>query len=148
MDGLNWYGKTNDIIVIGKGQSELEKLLQEEAAKEGRVISYETHPEAGFFYRSDHFNFAKVGIPALFTGSGIDVIGKGKEYGKQMDDQYTANHYHRPSDEYDAATWKTDGAIADLILMYRLGRRLAYGNEWPKWNEGSEFKAVREKSQQ
>ena len=92
MDGLNWHGKTNDIIVIGKGQSELEKYLQEEAAKEGRVISYENHPEAGFFYRSDHFNFAKAGIPALFTGSGIDVVGKGKEYGKKMDDQYTANH--------------------------------------------------------
>lgn len=143
MDGLNWYGATKDIIVIGEGQSELEDYLKQEAAKEGRVIAFENHPEAGFYYRSDHFNFAKAGIPALFTGSGIDVIGKGKEFGKKMDEQYTEKNYHRPSDEYDAATWTMDGAIADLRLMFRLGRRLAYGTEWPGWKDGSEFKALR-----
>ncbi|MGZ8541838.1 MAG: M28 family peptidase, partial [Chitinophagaceae bacterium] len=83
MDGLNWYGKTKDIIVVGQGQSELEDLLKEEAAKMDRVISYEIHPEAGYYYRSDHFNFAKAGIPALYTNSGIDVIGKEAGYGKK-----------------------------------------------------------------
>lgn len=146
MDGLNWYGKTKDIIVVGEGQSQLEEYLKEEAAKEDRVIAYENHPEAGYYYRSDHFNFAKAGIPALFTSNGIDVIGQGKEYGKRMDEQYTEKNYHRPSDEYDAATWKLDGAIADLRLMFRLGRRLAYGQEWPGWKDGSEFKALRESS--
>lgn len=145
MDGLNWYGKTKDIIVVGQGQSELEDLLKEEATKMDRVISYEIHPEAGYYYRSDHFNFAKVGIPALYTSSGIDVIGKETGYGKKMEDEYTEKHYHRPSDEYDTATWKLDGAIDDLQLLFRVGRRLAFDKKWPEWKTGSEFKAIREK---
>lgn len=145
MDGLNWYGNTKDIIVVGQGQSELEDLLKEEAAKMDRVISYEIHPEAGYYYRSDHFNFAKVGIPALYTNSGIDVVVKETGYGKKMKDEYTEKHYHRPSDEYDAATWKLDGAIDDLQLLFRVGRRLAFDKKWPEWKAGSEFKAIREK---
>lgn len=144
MDGLNSYGKTKDIIVVGQGQSDLEDILKEEAAKDDRVIAYEDHPEAGYYYRSDHFNFAKAGIPALYTSSGLDVIGKGKEYGKQKDEEYTAKNYHRPSDEY-SPDWDLNGAIADLQLMFRVGRRLAYSNENPQWKEGSEFKAIREK---
>ena len=146
MDGLNWYGKTKDIIVVGKGQSNLEDYLKEEAAKVNRVISYEFHPEAGSYYRSDHFNFAKVGIPALYTSSGIDVIGKEAGYGKKMEDEYTEKHYHRPSDEYDPATWKLGGAIDDLQLLFKVGRRLAFDKKWPEWKAGSEFKAIREKN--
>lgn len=146
MDGLNWYGKTKDVIIVGQGQSELEDYLREEAAKLNRVITPEVHPEAGYYYRSDHFNFAKAGIPALYVGSGIDVIGKESGYGKKMDEEYTEKHYHRPSDEYDTATWKLDGAIDDLQLLFRVGRRLAYGQNWPQWKAGSEFKAIREKS--
>lgn len=142
MDGLNWYGKTKDVIIVGQGQSELEDYLREEAAKLNRVITPEVHPEAGYYYRSDHFNFAKAGIPALYVGSGIDVIGKESGYGKKMDEAYTEKHYHRPSDEYDAATWKLDGAIDDLQLLFRVGRRMAYGQNWPQWKTGSEFKAV------
>lgn len=145
MDGLNWYGKTKDIIVVGQGQSELEDLLKDEAAKMDRVISYEIHPEAGYYYRSDHFNFAKVGIPSLYTNSGIGVIGKETGYGKKMKDEYTEKNYHRPSDEYDAATWKLDGAIDDLQLLFRVGRRLSFDKNWPEWKQGSEFKAIREK---
>ena len=145
MDGLNWYGKTKDIIVVGQGQSELEDLLKEEAAKVDRVIAYEVHPEAGSYYRSDHFNFAKVGIPALYTSSGIDVIGKESGYGKKRKDEYTEKHYHRPSDEYDVATWNLDGAIDDLQLLFRVGRRLAFDKKWPEWKTSSEFKAIREK---
>ncbi|HRP54700.1 M28 family metallopeptidase [Agriterribacter sp.] len=146
MDGLNWYGKTKDVIIVGQGQSELEDYLQEEAAKVNRTITPEVHPEAGYYYRSDHFNFAKAGIPALYISSGIDVIGKESGYGKKMNDIYTEKNYHRPSDEYDAATWKLDGAIDDLQLLFRVGRRLAYGQSWPQWKAGSEFKAIREKS--
>lgn len=145
MDVLNHYGKTKDIIVVGQGQSELEDLLKEEAAKVDRVIAYEVHPEAGSYYRSDHFNFAKVGIPALYTSSGIDVIGKESGYGKKMEDEYTEKNYHAPSDEYDAATWNLDGAIDDLQLLFRVGRRLAFDKKWPEWKTGSEFKAIREK---
>ena len=146
MDGLNWYGKTKDVIIVGQGQSELEDYLREEAAKVNRVITPEVHPEAGYYYRSDHFNFAKAGIPALYTGTGIEVIGKESGYGKKMDDEYTKKNYHRPSDEYDAATWKLDGAIDDLQLLFRIGRRLAYDQNWPEWKPGSEFKAIRRKS--
>ena len=145
MDGLNWYGKTKDIIVVGQGQSDLEDLLKEEAAKMDRVISYEIHPEAGYYYRSDHFNFAKVGIPALYTNSGIDVVGKETGFGKKMKDEYTEKNYHRPSDEYDTATWKLDGAINDLQLLFRVGRRLAFDKNWPGWKPGSEFKTIRER---
>jgi Zn-dependent M28 family amino/carboxypeptidase len=146
MDGLNWYGKTKDIIVVGRGQNELEDYLKEEAAKIGRVISFEAHPEAGSYYRSDHFNFAKAGIPALYTSSGIDVIGKEAGYGKKMEDEYTEKNYHRPSDEYDHATWILDGAIDDLQLMFLVGKRLAFTDKWPEWKEGSEFKALRDKT--
>jgi Zn-dependent M28 family amino/carboxypeptidase len=144
MDVLNWYGKTKDIIVVGQGQSELEDLLREEAGKVGRTISYEVNPEAGIYYRSDHFNFAKVGVPALYTNHGSEVIGQGADYGKKMMDAYNEKSYHAPSDEYDPATWKLDGAIDDLQLMFRLGRRIAFGTELPQWKAGSEFKAIRE----
>lgn len=145
MDAPNWYGKTKDLIIIGQGQSELEDILQEESAKVNRTISPEAHPEAGYYYRSDHFNFAKVGIPSLFTAAGTDVIGKEPGYGKRIDDEYNNMHYHRPSDEYDTTRIQLDGQIEDLRLLFRLGRRLAYGRQWPQWKTGSEFKAIRDK---
>jgi len=144
MDGLNWYGATKDITVVGRGQNELEDYLQEEAEKKGRVIAWEEKPEGGAYYRSDHFNFAKKGVPALYTGSGVNVIGKDSSYGRTIRDAYGKEHYHRPSDEYDSKTWVLDGAIEDLKLMFLLGRRLSYGNDWPGWKEGSEFKKIRE----
>lgn len=146
MDVLNPFGKTADIIVVGRGQSDLEDYLQEAAKKAGRHISYETHPEAGYYYRSDHFNFAKVGIPALYTERGIDVVGKGKEYGEQLDKEYNDQRYHRPADNYDAATWTMEGAIDDLQLLFQVGKRLAFETRMPEWKKGSEFKAIRDKS--
>ena len=143
MDGINAFEKTNDIVVVGKDQSELEDYLQEEAKKAGRYVSFETHPEAGYYYRSDHFNFAKVGIPALYTNSGIDVTGKGKEYGQKIADEYTEKHYHRPSDEYDPKTWTLLGGIEDLKLLFQVGKRLAFEEKAPGWKQGSEFKAKR-----
>lgn len=145
MDGLNYYGTTRDIIVVGQGQNDLEDYLKEEAAKTGRVIAYEPHPEAGFYYRSDHFNFAKVGVPALYTESGTQVIGKDENYGKKKGEEYTEKNYHRPSDEYDPNTWVLDGAIEDLKLFFQAGLRAANTSTWPQWKEGSEFKAIREK---
>jgi len=145
-DGLNKTGKTNDIIVVGRGQSELEDYLEEEAKKFDRYISFEPNPEAGSYYRSDHFNFAKVGVPALYAGSGIDLIGKEKGYGKKLKDEYSSKYYHRPSDEFDHNTWILEGAIQDLGLIYTVGQRIASEEKWPQWKAGSEFKAVREKS--
>lgn len=145
MDVLNWYGKTKDIIVVGRDQNELENILGEEAGKMGRGISYETHPEAGYYYRSDHFNFAKVGVPALYTESGIDAVNGGKTFGEGKKDEYTEKNYHRPSDEYTPDSWVLDGAIDDLKLFFQVGKRIAFGEKWPEWKTGSEFKAIREK---
>lgn len=145
IDGLNAFGKTKDMVIIGEGQSDLEDYLKEEVEKNGGTVTYESHPEAGMYYRSDHFNFAKVGIPAIFTGSGVDVVGKGKEYGMQLEEDYNTNHYHRPSDNYDS-TWTFEGGIQDLKLLFSLGKRLAYSNEWPQWKGGSEFKKLRKEN--
>ena len=144
MDGLNWYGKTKDVIVIGEGQSTLEDYLKEETDKVNRFISFDAHPEAGSYFRSDHFNFAKVGVPSLYIKTGTEAIGKEKGYGQKMSDDYVKNNYHRPSDEYNAATWNLDGAIDDLQLLWNVGRRLVFGHQWPVWKAGSEFKATRE----
>jgi Zn-dependent M28 family amino/carboxypeptidase len=145
IDGLNPFEKTKDIIIVGEGQSELEEYLKEAAEKVGRVIAFENHPEAGYYYRSDHFNFAKVGVPALYTSNGIDVIGKEPGYGEKQDAEYTEKHYHRPSDEFDAATWSFEGGIDDLKLFFQVGKRLAFEEKMPQWKDGSEFKGIREK---
>ncbi|SIT00219.1 M28 family metallopeptidase [Belliella pelovolcani] len=144
MDGINPYGKMKDVSLIGMGQSSLEDILIEELDKVGRYASPDPTPSAGFYFRSDHFNFAKIGIPALYIGTGIDHFEKGKEYGKQLQDDYTAKYYHKPSDEYDPSRWNLDGAVEDVQLLYQVGRRLANDSKWPQWKPGSEFKAVRE----
>lgn len=146
MDGLNRFGKTKDMVVVGQGQSELEDYLKEAIEKTGGYLSFDTHTEAGYYYRSDHFNFAKVGIPALFANNGVDVVGKGKEYGETLENEYTSKNYHQASDNYDAATWTGDGAINDLKLLFTIGRRMGFETSFPKWKEGSEFKLIREKS--
>jgi Zn-dependent M28 family amino/carboxypeptidase len=145
MDVLNRFTATNDIVVVGQGQSELEDYLRDEVTKAGRYVSFETNPEAGIYYRSDHFNFAKVGIPALYTKVGVDVVGKGKQFGQQLQDEYTAKNYHQPSDEYNASSWTMEGAVNDLRLFYQVGRRLAFEKKWPQWKAGSEFKALRKR---
>ena len=142
MDGLNNIGKTKDIIIVGQGQSDLEDDLKQAAQKMDRYTSFETHPEAGYYYRSDHFNFAKVGIPALYTSRGIDVIGKGKGFGKQQEDDYREKHYHRPSDQINSE-WNLDGAIEDLKLMFMVGKHVSETEQWPEWKEGSEFRKLR-----
>ncbi|MDT3402636.1 M28 family metallopeptidase [Mucilaginibacter terrae] len=144
MDMFYPYGKTKDIGLVGFGQSELEDYLKEEAVKQGRYIAPEADASKGMYFRSDHFNFAKVGIPALYTESGVDLIGKGKEVGLKMHNDYTANTYHKPSDEV-TANWDVSGTIQDLELLYAVGKKLSYSTTlWPKWKVGSEFKAIRE----
>lgn len=145
IDGLNPFEKTKDIIIVGRGQSELEEYLKEAAEKVGREATFENHPEAGYYYRSDHFNFAKVGVPALYTSNGIDVIGKGPVFGEKRDAEYTEKHYHRPSDEFDPATWTFEGGIEDLKLFFQVGKRLAFEEKMAQWKEDSEFKAIRGK---
>lgn len=144
MDGVNPYGKMKDVSVIGVGQSEMEDLLDEELKKMGRYAAPEPNPVVGYYFRSDHFNFAKIGIPALYIGTGIDHVEKGKEYGKQLQEEYVAQYYHKPADAYDPKRWNLDGAVDDVQLLYQIGRNLANSTKWPGWKEGSEFKAIRD----
>jgi len=145
MDALHAYGPTKDLVVIGYGQSELEEYAREVAVKQDRYLVPDLNPEKGYFFRSDHFNFAKVGIPALYAAAGTDHVTKGKEYGEVRDQEYTASNYHRPSDEYIPEEWDLRGLVQDAELYFAVGQRLANEDTFPKWKEGSEFKAIREK---
>ncbi|MFS2111938.1 M28 family metallopeptidase [Sphingomonas sp. Sphisp140] len=145
MDSLNVLGKTKDFTLVGAGKSELEDLVKPFVAAEGRVIVPEERPEAGGYYRSDHFSFAKLGVPMLYGESGDDLVNGGKEAGKKAAEDYTRNRYHKPQDEYDAS-WDWSGAVSDLNIYYGLGRQLAEGTAWPNWYKTAEFRAVRDKS--
>jgi Zn-dependent M28 family amino/carboxypeptidase len=144
IDGVNPYGKNKDIVLVGMGQSDMEEYLNEEAKRVGRYVSPEPNPVAGYYFRSDHFNFAKAGIPALYTHIGIDNVEKGAEYGKQLQADYVAKHYHKPSDEFSPELWKTDGAIDDLKLLFNVGKRISMEQTWPQWKASSEFKPIRD----
>lgn len=144
IDGLNPYGKNKDIVLVGMGQSDLEDYLNDEAKRVGRYVSPEPNPVAGYYFRSDHFNFAKVGIPALYTSVGIDNVEKGAEYGKQLQDDYVAKHYHKPSDEFTPELWKANGAVDDLKLLFNVGKRISMEQTWPQWKGSSEFKPIRD----
>lgn len=146
IDVINNFGPTKDVSIAGgEGQSDLEDYLKRELESKGRYIAPEAHPEAGHYFRSDHFSFAKVGVPALTTGSGVDEVPQGKEYGKKQQEAYTEHFYHQTTDEYDASTWKLEGGLDDTILLFQIGKRLASETTWPQWKEGSEFKALRKK---
>jgi Zn-dependent M28 family amino/carboxypeptidase len=145
MDGVNYLGRAKDVISIGKGLSELEDLLAEAAKKQGRYMADEGHPEAGYYYRSDHFNFAKGGVPSLHFDDGTDMEMIKREDVEKQKEEYRLKHYHRPSDEFNDQ-WDLSGAIEDFQLYFLLGKKLAYGRTWPKWKEGAEFKGLREKS--
>jgi Zn-dependent M28 family amino/carboxypeptidase len=146
IDVLSSFGRMKNIVIVGYGQSELDDYVKAICKETGRYVSPDPHPEAGFYFRSDHFNFAKAGIPALYVDPGNDHITGGIAYGEKMAADYTANRYHQPADEYDPAVWHLDGALEDLQLLFEVGRRLAFESTWPQWNEGSEFKAIREAS--
>lgn len=146
IDVINNFGTTKDVSIAGgEGQSELEDYLKRELERRGRYIAPEAHPEAGHYFRSDHFSFAKVGIPALTTGSGIDAIPQGKEYGQKQQERYNDSFYHQTTDQYDASTWKLEGGLDDTIILFQIGKKLAFETTWPQWKEGSEFKALRKK---
>lgn len=143
MDSLNIYGRMKDITVIGFGQSELDDYVLKEAAGQNRTVMPDPKPERGSFYRSDHFPFAKQGVPALYTSMGIDHVEHGKEWTLAKRDEYIKNNYHKPSDEYDP-NWDLSGGIEDLQLLFQIGYRLSMESFFPNWKEGSEFKAKRD----
>lgn len=143
MDGLNIVGKMRDVTVIGYGNSELDLYVDEVARQQGRTVIPDPSPEKGYYYRSDHFSFAKVGIPSLYIEMGMDHVDHGVAYTKAAQDDYTENRYHKPSDEFDP-NWDLSGAIDDLLLMYDIGYRLSNEKTFPNWNEGNEFRALRD----
>ena len=146
IDAMQAFGKTKDIIAVGYGQSELEDYLEAAAKKQGRIVVKDSNPSAGFYFRSDHFNFAKVGIPALYTETGDDHVGKGLAFGKAQKEDYTKNRYHAPADNFEAASWDFSGMVEDLRLLFDVGYRLSNETTFPSWKDGSEFKAIRDKS--
>jgi Zn-dependent M28 family amino/carboxypeptidase len=143
MDGINQWGRTRDIVVVGLGNSTLEDDLKEAAQTQGRVIMPDPEPEKGFYYRSDHFELALKGVPALYVDSGTDYVGKTAEYGQQKRDEYTHQDYHKVSDEIKP-DWDLSGAVEDLQLLFLVGFRVAQAERIPEWKPGAEFKARRE----
>lgn len=144
MDALVPIGKTRNITVVGAGQSQLEDLLKDALSKQGRHTSPEPTPENGFYFRSDHFNFAKAGVPALDTLTGDDLVNGGTAAGDAALADYTKNRYHTVHDNFDPS-WDFSGSIEDVQALYMLGDKLANSDQWPKWYQGSEFRAAREK---
>lgn len=145
MDALPMLGRTTDFSVSGFGQNDLQDVLIEVLATQGRVAKDEPTPERGFYFRSDHFNFAKKGVPALHARAGITHVSKGAEYGKAEVDRYTNVLYHKPGDEYNP-DWDYAGVIEDVNVYFKIGRQLSAAGHWPEWKTGSEFKAIRDQS--
>lgn len=148
IDAMSVAGKTRDLTVVGMGNSELEDILKPIADKMDLSLHAESHPEAGSYFRSDHFNFAKAGVPALYVDGGDDLVEGGKAAGEAAAKDYNENRYHKPADEYDAATWKLDGAMDVLNAVYGVGRVLVDGDQWPNWYKGNPFRAAREEMMQ
>ena len=145
MDALTGAGASRDVIVIGRGKSELDAYLEKAATGDKRVLVTEPTPEKGFYYRSDHFSLAKLGVPMIYFDGGEDLLEGGTAAGKAWAANYTEKQYHAPSDDMSAITsW--DGMMADLRLYYAVGRMLAMSEAWPNWVEGDEFRAVRDAS--
>ncbi len=144
MDGLNVDGPMRDVTVVGHGASELDDYLAAAAAEQDRILRPDPEPEKGFYYRSDHFSFAKVGVPALYTDSGIDHLEFGSEWTLERRADYTANRYHKPSDEFDPS-WDFEGMLDDVELLYIVGHRLAVSDSFPNWREGNEFRSIRDR---
>jgi Zn-dependent M28 family amino/carboxypeptidase len=145
MDGINNFGRTRDIEVVGFGKSEMDDLIAVAVQAQGRRVAPDSSPEAGYFYRSDHLHFAQLGIPVLYTSNGVDMIEGGVDRGNALNAAYVANNYHKPSDEV-TPEWDMAGGVEDLEALYAVGRRLADGNEWPQWRANAEFRAAREAS--
>jgi len=143
IDAMDASGATKDFTVIGYGQSELDSYLETAVKSQNRTIKQDPHPSAGSFFRSDHFNFAKVGVPAIYAGGGVDFVDQSEE-AKNKRAQFEGR-YHTQRDEYDPAYWQMDGIMNDIKLFYEVGYKLSMETTFPKWKEGSEFKEAGEK---
>ena len=145
MDELNAWGPTKDLTVIGLGASQLDDYAAAAAAEQGRTLRGDPEPEKGSYYRSDHFNFAKVGVPAFNPGGGVEYIGKPADFGMKKLEEFTTHDYHKPQDEIKPG-WDMSGAVKDLDLYLAIGYRVANAGKMPEWRVGNEFRGIREKS--
>jgi Zn-dependent M28 family amino/carboxypeptidase len=143
MDGINQWGRTSDLTVVGYGNSTLDDVLRRVLATENRTIKPDAEPEKGFYYRSDHFEFAKQGVPALYVDAGTEFAGKPADYGMQKRDEYTSTDYHAVSDQVKP-DWDLSGAVEDTRALFRVGYIVAQAPAFPEWKAGTEFKAKRD----
>ncbi len=142
MDGLSVAGPAYDVTIVGYGQNDLQDRLAEAAHAQDRRIAPEAFPERGSFYRSDHFNLARIGVPVLYAGGGTNLVDGGPERARALSEAYIAHRYHKPDDEIQP-DWDLTGAEQDLRLLYAVGRGVADSDAWPQWSETSEFRAAR-----
>ena len=144
IDALSPIGKARDVTVVGKGSSQLEDALATVLEQQHRKPVGEDNTSAGYYFRSDHFNFAKAGVPALYLDSGTNLVDGGKRAGELAAKDYNDHRYHKPADQFDPATWKVDGIVEDLETVQAIGAMLANDGAWPNWYEGNPFKAARD----
>ena len=143
MDAMIPIGKVNDVVITGKGESELDQYIQDAAAAQGRITKAVEDPSRGGYYRSDHFSFAKAGVPVVAAGGGVDSQKNGHEWGKNAVAEYRSKHYHKPSDKYDSS-WDVEGIFDDINLIYSIGLRLANESYFPKWSKGILYQNARD----
>jgi Zn-dependent M28 family amino/carboxypeptidase len=144
IDQANVWGRTTDLTVVGLGASDLDTYAREAAAEQRRTIKPEAEPEKGFYYRSDHFSFARAGVPAFFSEPGETFVGRPASYGREVREEWTNRDYHQPSDEVKDS-WDLSGAAEDAKLLFAMGYRIANAAKYPEWAPGNEFRSIREK---
>jgi Zn-dependent M28 family amino/carboxypeptidase len=141
-DGGNIWGHTHDVTFVGLGKSSIDQIVTAIAGEQGREVKPDQFADKGYFYRSDQFNFAKIGVPAMYLDAGTDFVDRPEGWGREQQNRYTEVSYHQPSDEYDP-NWNFDGMIDDSLLGFWVGLAIANADEKPAWNPGDEFEAVR-----
>ena len=141
-DGGNIWGDTHDITYIGLGKTSIDQIVKLVSAEQGRVVKADQFADKGYFYRSDQFSFAKIGVPAMYLDPGMDFVDRPAGWGKEQVDHYTNVHYHQPSDEYDP-NWDLSGMLEDALVGFWTGLAIANADQMPNWVEGDEFEAVR-----
>jgi len=143
IDAMNTYGAMKDITVIGYGLSELDGYIEAAAKEQGRTVNPDPTPEHGSYFRSDHFPFAKQGIPAVYPAAGTDSVEHGRAWTLAQRAKFLAEKYHKVTDEYDP-NWDLSGAVDDLRLLFKVGYQLASETAFPNWKEGTEYKKIRD----
>jgi Zn-dependent M28 family amino/carboxypeptidase len=145
LDGGNIFGRTKDVVQVGAGKSNIDEIVRFAAERQGRVLKPEQFPDRGSYYRSDQFNFAKIGVPAIYASSGVEYVDRPEGWGREMAEAWTAKHYHQPSDEL-SSEWDLGGSIQDAQLAFIAGLAISQSEAGPVWNPGDEFEAARKKA--